>query len=124
MRAAALCPSSKYGVAVAIQTKIVSATVLHRRCPERVERRIRSNAPAPGRPQTADPAGGQGGFRLGGNSGRGRMTAATLASDAGCPRGVTCGAGVISQAIGALLGLGVESLKGVVQCTGSGISFY
>jgi hypothetical protein len=25
------------------------------------------------------------------NSGRGRMTAVTLASDAGCPRGVTCG---------------------------------
>ena len=29
------------------------------------ERRIRANAPAAGRPQTADPAGGQGGFRLG-----------------------------------------------------------
>jgi hypothetical protein len=29
------------------------------------ERRIRANAPAGGRPQTADPAGGQGGFRLG-----------------------------------------------------------
>jgi hypothetical protein len=40
------------------------------------------------------------------NSGRGRMTAVTLASDAGCPRGVTCGTGVVSQAIGALLGLG------------------
>jgi NADPH-dependent curcumin reductase len=65
-----------------------------------------ANAPAAGRPQTADPAGGEGGFRLGGNSGRGRMTGATLASDAGCPRGVTCGNGVISQAIGALLGLG------------------
>jgi hypothetical protein len=29
------------------------------------ERRIGANAPAAGRPQTADPAGGQGGFRLG-----------------------------------------------------------
>jgi hypothetical protein len=29
------------------------------------ERRIRANAPAAGRPRTADPAGGQGGFRLG-----------------------------------------------------------
>ena len=29
------------------------------------ERRIRANAPAAGRPKTADPAGGQGGFRLG-----------------------------------------------------------
>jgi hypothetical protein len=29
------------------------------------ERRIRANAPAAGRPQTADPAGGRGGFRLG-----------------------------------------------------------
>jgi hypothetical protein len=29
------------------------------------ERRIRANAPAAGQPQTADPAGGQGGFRLG-----------------------------------------------------------
>ena len=29
------------------------------------ERRIRANAPAAGRPQAADPAGGQGGFRLG-----------------------------------------------------------
>ena len=41
------------------------------------ERRIGANSPAAGRPQTADPAGGEGGFRLGGNSGRGRMTAAT-----------------------------------------------
>jgi hypothetical protein len=29
------------------------------------ERRIRANAPAAGRPQTADPAGSHGGFRLG-----------------------------------------------------------
>ena len=29
------------------------------------ERWIRANTPAAGRPQTADPAGGQGGFRLG-----------------------------------------------------------
>jgi hypothetical protein len=29
------------------------------------ERRIRANAPAAGRPQTADPADGQGGFRVG-----------------------------------------------------------
>jgi hypothetical protein len=29
------------------------------------ERRIRANTPAAGRPQTADPAGRQGGFRLG-----------------------------------------------------------
>jgi hypothetical protein len=27
-------------------------------------------------------------------------------ANAGCPRGVTCGTGVISKAIGALLGLG------------------
>jgi hypothetical protein len=70
------------------------------------ERRIGANAPAAGQPQTADPAGGQGGFRLGGNAGRGRMTAATLASDAGCPRGELAVTGVISQAIDALLELG------------------
>jgi hypothetical protein len=29
------------------------------------ERRIRANGPAAGRPQTADPAGGKDGFRLG-----------------------------------------------------------
>ena len=38
------------------------------------ERRIKANAPAAGRPQTADSAGGQGGFRLGSRIAFGQIT--------------------------------------------------